>query len=338
MARPETGPRGGFWGRLKTLCGGSNGKADAATRQGAPGNGQTPPPPDELLREWRQALEHPHIQVRRAAARAFHPSQLVSQQVPSPVYRWRLLWPHIEHESPDIPVVETVVLALTEALNDEDGMVRESATEVLGCIPSESAVPALAKALRHKHVGIRRSAVKALAEASSGSPAAAPALAEALADADMQVRAEAARALGRTASQAVVPALMFALKDDSVEVRRWAARALGSIRNLASAPALIEALTDRDVGVRRTAAQALGYLRAQGAVSGLAEALADTAGPLPGGDVTDVRCMAAWALGETHSPQAAPALENALQDKNALVRDAANKALAKIRGLQPAAK
>jgi HEAT repeat protein len=336
MARPDTRARGGLWHRLKSLYGGPNGKADRVRPGGSPANGQAAFLPEELLREWQMALKHSHLQVRRAAASAFHPSQLMTQNPRSPVYRWRALWPHIERDPADTPIVETVVLSLTEALGDEDGMVRESAAEVLGCIPSETAVPALAKVLRHKHVGVRRSAVKALAEASSGSAAAAPALAEALADSDAHVRAEAARALGRTASQAAVPALMYALKDESVEVRRWATRALGSIRNLASAPALMEALKDRDVGVRRTAAQVLGHLRAQGAVPALAEALLDASGPLQGGDVTDVRCMAAWALGETHNPQAAPALERALHDKNALVRDAATKALAKVRGLQAA--
>lgn len=334
MARPETTARGGLWDRLKTFCGGPNGRTGAGGLGGPPAGGQTTPLPNELLREWQMALKHPHLQVRRSAASAFHPSQMLAQNSRSPAGRWRALWPYIERDPADTPVAETVVLSLTEALSDEDGMVREWAAEVLGCVPSESAVPALAKALRSKQLATRRSAVKALAEASSGSPAAAPALAEALADPDVQVRAEAARALGRTASQAAVPALVFALKDDSVEVRRWAAQALGAIRNLASTPALIEALRDRDVGVRRTAAQALGHLRAQGAVSALAEALGDASGSIHGGDATDARCMAAWALGETHNPQAAPALERALHDRNPLVREAATKALGNVRGVE----
>jgi HEAT repeat protein len=335
MAGPERRPRGGLWDRLKTVCRGSGaGPAGSASAPGS-GNGKVAIPPEELLQDWREALNHSSVQMRRAAANAFHPAQMLPDNPRAAGRRWRELWPHIENESADDPLVQSVVLALTVALSDEDGLVREAATEVLGYIPSELSIPGLTRALRHKHVGIRRSAVKALASASTGNPAAAPALAEALADSDEQVRAEAARALGKTASQAVVPALMYALKDESTEVRRWAARALDSVRNLASAPALIEALEDRDLGVRRIAAQALGHLRAQGAVAALAKALADTSGPLHGGDITDVRCMAAWALGEARSPQAVSALQEALHDSNPLVRDVAAKALAKIGDVQP---
>ena len=105
------------------------------------------------------------------------------------------------------------------------------------------------------------------------------------------IRADAAAALGHLGPQAknAVPALEEALKDEEAEVRAQAAQALAAIGEEAVQP-LTKALSDDNRQMRMGAALALGRMgrKAQAAAPALAEALEDR-------DIS-VRCHAAQAL------------------------------------------
>jgi HEAT repeat protein len=141
-------------------------------------------------------------------------------------------------------------------------------------------------------------------------PAATPVLLPFLHDENAWVRARTASALGRIHDARALPQLTQALMDSSSEVRFRAATALGGIRDGAAAPSLKAALNDEDDDVRAAAVEALGKLRDQSVLEELMQLLRE--------DGPTVRKAAAGALGEIGNPGAAPALIEALHDKNIL--------------------
>jgi HEAT repeat protein len=118
-----------------------------------------------------------------------------------------------------------------------------------------------------------------------------------LSDPQTNVQVQGAYGLGLLGAEArpAVPALIRTLKADTPLVRQNAASALGHIKAEEAVPALVEALGDREWVVRRQAASALGYI----------------------GPVARAAC---------EEP-----LNRCLQDRNSLVRKAAQDALVKLR-------
>jgi HEAT repeat protein len=243
------------------------------------------------------------------------------------------------------------------------------ALEAIGT-PAAAAVPALVAALsdRDESPRVRRRAEAALVAVGK---AATPALREALRADDPQVRAGAVHALGRLAVKdaAAAPGLIAALKDPEGSVRRVAAEALRDVLGDVDGalPPLLEALTDPDVEVRRAAAASLraaaGHRRITGpdeatAAAELYKAMKDedegvrtradgalaklglTEGyvvralvkRLKGGGAAD-RAAAAEALGRlgADARAAASALAEAAADPDEAVRQAARKALEKVK-------
>ena len=120
-----------------------------------------------------------------------------------------------------------------------------------------------------------------------------------------------------------VPRLIELVRESDPGTRYLAARALGQIGDEAEAavPALLDALRGEDMFLRAGVTGALikiGYP----AVPGLTAALFD--------DSNAVKRAACKALGKIGSTRAAPALQNALRDKNPGVRKLAAEALKRI--------
>jgi HEAT repeat protein len=165
---------------------------------------------------------------------------------------------------------EDIVLALIEALKDEESEIRTRATYVLGSMnmngkAKEFAIPALIETLTDEKSQVRIGAIYALgsigSEAKVAIPAIVLALTTVLKDREESVRSHAASALegiGIKAKQAV-PILIETLNDRVEIVRTSAALALGSIGAEAqeAIPALIDTLKDQQWYVRSFTAEAL---------------------------------------------------------------------------------
>jgi HEAT repeat protein/beta-lactamase regulating signal transducer with metallopeptidase domain len=204
------------------------------------------------------------------------------------------------------------VAALSEALGDEDPVVRLAAAQGLGGMEDPRAIEALSRALRSdESVEVRRMAAWALGEIEDAR--AVPALSEALrSDKDEEVRRMSAWALGEIESATAVEALGAALKDSSPEVRKTAVWALGEIESPNGVQHLIPFLDDESAEIRSQAAWALGEIESPKAVSALSAALDDRE--------PKVREMVVWALGEIEDASAVEGLAKALGDANVAVR------------------
>ena len=280
--------------------------------------------------DWDDALGEPDVRVRRAAAGVLRAEEADAVGLEPRETLWRSLIPHLGGR-----IGEVAAGRLADALRDPDAEVRAAAAETLGGLRCAQEVQALCEAARDSVDSVRRNAVGALGRVGDGRIA--PVLANALGDADAEVRAEAARALGSVAGHAAVVALSLAIRDVRAESRRRAARALVCIGSSTAVPVLTEALADRDPEVRYWCALALGQLRAPGTAHALAMALRAANDQACRLDVLGLRRMLIWALGETRSPVATPALHQALADPSPAIRTAAADALDRLPNAQAAA-
>ena len=248
--------------------------------------------------------------------------------------------------------------ALTTALDDPDAKVREAAAQAVGQLGPD-AVPTLAGMLTHRDKYVRRNAVWGLGKLGPLARAVLPDLCRALQDEDPRTASGAAQALGNMGADGAdaVPALAEAMRGTNIVLCRLASKALSQIGRPAL-PTLITHLRHHDPFVRGEAAVALGWmgLAAGPAVMYLIEvmeALPGAARPAaapvgtgtPPTGVTPTpadppspedgcRAGAAQALGRIGPAAAAavPALQQALTDPCAAVRQAAELSLRQIRG------
>jgi HEAT repeat protein len=251
--------------------------------------------------------------------------------------------------------------ALTEALNDGEAKVREAAAAAVGQVGPD-AVPALARMLRHPDKYVRRNAVWGLGKLGPLAKAVLPDLCRTLADVDPRTASGAAQALGSMGAEGAdaIPALTEAMRGTNIVLCRLAAKALSQIGRPAL-PTLVTHLKHHDPFVRGEAAVALGWMgpAAAPAVPHLVDVLrarpaarprpsALSPGPGAATPVTPIaltsgdpqptedgcRAGAAQALGRIGPPaaDAIPALQLALTDPSAAVRQAAEVALRQVRG------
>jgi len=143
----------------------------------------------------------------------------------------------------------------------------------------------------------------------------------ALSDRDGFVRATAAKLLGDTKDSAHVTLLAEHLSDDSDPiVRQRAAEALADVGGPGAVEALTLGLEDPVDKVRLASVEGLRVLGPAAARKGLERLLREDT-------VWEVRAQAARALGGAGAPEAAEALDAALEDPNEFVRSAAQNAL-----------
>jgi HEAT repeat protein len=234
--------------------------------------------------------------------------------------------------------------ALTQALKDDNMLVRRSAVCALGCLgPEAGARRAIESALSDKAPEVRQNAAWALGRMGADAVAS---LGRAVGDRDTLVQRDAAGALGKIAQsdanavRAVLPGLAALAVHSDNEVKKAALLALLPCVGPEDAKTekvylnIQRALLDGDEEVRRNAAFALsniGGVKAAPAVDILLEALRN-------GDV-DLKRQAAAGLRNIgpFAEKALPELQRALNDKDAPLRGAAAFALGGLgKGAEPA--
>lgn len=174
-----------------------------------------------------------------------------------------------------------IVRKLSQALNDEESLVRWTATETLAILGSKTAIPALLEAMRDASWTVRAAAVRALLELETEDIVeAVPGLLDALNDKSPLVREAAVAVLGKAADHSTIQHLAHRLTiDEDSFVRRTAALALAAFTGDSAASPLILAVEDPEENVRRAAIESLGKIHASSAVPILVNKLQDTSKP-----------------------------------------------------------
>jgi len=171
-----------------------------------------------------QALKHPNVYVRRAAAQALCTCRL--------------------------PAVNGPVTAALQG--DRDPQVRQAAAAALGWQGNAAAVPALIAALGDPQWQVADAAVAALGHVG---PQAVPALVGLFAQSTDRAY-QASRALA-SMGEGVSDTLIAQLASANPQVRRWSALTLGTLRAKKAEPALQRMAKSSDPGDRWVAAEAL---------------------------------------------------------------------------------
>lgn len=175
--------------------------------------------------------------------------------------------------------------------------------------------------LQSSNRNVRKQAVDKLGELKD--PAAVEPLIKALQDSDKIVRYSAAEALGNFCDPRAIEPLGKALYDNDSLVRLDATKALGKYKDKKTLDYLIYATKGYDYQVKYAAAKGLFYIPDPKAVAPLIDLVKDKIDD-------EVIIAASEALGETGSSQAIEPLRSLSEHKNAAVRQAAGKAIAKI--------
>lgn len=212
---------------------------------------------------------------------------------------------------------------LLEGLDAADPQLKLVAAQALGKIREIKATPHLVRCLQDPVEEVRDVALQAIAQI--GSEHAGPTL-QALNSLqehqDPELRMYGVQLAGGFDGEAVASWLDFAMKDESPLVRRAAVKALEQKADGAQnkAQGLVLALTDEDSEVRRVAAEALGKCGDPKAIDPLRLALADN-------DIW-VRAAAVRSIGHLGGDGAFALAETALEDEVGLVSIAALETLA----------
>jgi HEAT repeat protein len=221
------------------------------------------------------------------------------------------------------PVLDVLVDAMDTEVHTS---VRRNCPLALGALGAAAgpAVPALVALLADNDAAVRVNAAVALWQIEQH-PRALPVLEELIRRGRAPAPYFTAVALGRLGAEprVVAPVLVEALGHDDADVRRAAARSLGQLGR-AALTSLKKPLDDGNAEVRRSAVEAMGFIGAE-AVPALIYALRN--------DAHQARRAAARSLGRlgAAAKAAEAALIQAINDRDAQVREAAAKALKEIR-------
>lgn len=162
-----------------------------------------------------------------------------------------------------------------------------------------------------------------------------PGLNQNLGHQDPQIRLAAAKALGEIGSPGAFAALERALVDDDREVRLYAVRVLGG-RSHKGALKAVEAMVlarsaeDRDLTERQAFFDAFALIAGAAALAPLVELVQSGSGLFRRKASPGTRACAVAAIARIKHPDVRAVVEKATQDKEAVVRNAASRALREV--------
>ncbi len=218
--------------------------------------------------------------------------------------------------------------ALIEELKVADTLA-ERRTLFDALVTLRASIPSILHMLEDKRWFVQRNAAELLGELPS--PEAEAPLARLLKHSDERIRRAAAVSLGKIATGNAFAALRVALRDDSAEVRLVAATALGSWKRRTSSHSLVVALDGEEDGdVQLQIIATLGRVGTPDAVERLVS-IAAPGGTLFKRKAAAVRLAAVEALGQAATPEALAALKTLRDDKDQMIRDAAQRLVKGIR-------
>lgn len=201
---------------------------------------------------------------------------------------------------------------------DMHAEMRRRAIAVLGEIGSPSAIDALLRTATDLDEGIRHEVAAALARIRSLEFE--PALLTQLSDADVQIRRLVLKVLSIRGSREAIPVLSKLLRDDKQDPCGVDAEALRKVGcSNEDMPMMLDWLRQAVLEERADAAFALGNTGSPEAICALADSLKD--------ENAKIRSAAAGALGSVARPEVIPALLVALDDDDQFVRSQAATAL-----------
>ncbi len=303
---------------------------------------------------FKSALTDDDFRVRQAAARGLgrtsHPRAL------------NLVWAAFNNEDPDLRVAAAEILGemgnlwamgpLAEAaLYDVEKRVRIAAAKALGKLEPKGALERMVGPLERGNSEVRVAAAEAMSYLRNGNALVPLAEAALLEDVEA-VRTAAAISMGVLDSERAVQLVLPFLEDARGNVRLAAVEALANIGNESAAEHLPDlAVFDEDPGVRRAAAETISLLRSDWLPEPILQALDDEDGNarlasvealeiigieaaaehLPDlvlfDEVSDVRKVAARAIGTLHPDWLPEQIVQALDDDEAELRRAAVEAM-----------
>jgi HEAT repeat protein len=160
-----------------------------------------------------------------------------------------------------------------------------------------------------------------------------PPLLKLLKDELPQMRASAVEAIGKSGNAECLPKILPLLKDPKFEVRVATVSALGKMKNPDALEPIISMLTDSDVDMRKTAVESLTKLADPRSVAALIATLIDRESIVRHAAANALQVINfKWQISE-EAQKAIPYLEESLKHEEYWVREAASKALARIRNL-----
>lgn len=222
-------------------------------------------------------------------------------------------------EDPD----RVIAAAASKAVADQtDPMAMEYLLEIVGKGGTDDALETLQRYLTDDNLEFRHRAINTLRKLKT--PNAAPILRPFLSDPDHETRELAVRAIGSTGDKSVLPMLRQMLKSDqSDKVRAAAARSLGDLKDRKALTLLEEALHD----VRLVACQAVIAMGTIGQKSSLPALFSQLRS-----NASEIRYQACNAVAEIGDGSSTDPLLPLLDDKEPMVRRAAELALEKLGG------
>lgn len=167
---------------------------------------------------------------------------------------------------------------------------------------------------------LRREAVHALTKSDDDKTVGS--LCAILGDANENMRKSAAWALGRIGNEESIDCLLAALEDESEAVRDWSVRALRDMDSPKAIQGLIGAMKEAPPEEQVRMIRLIVEKRSEIILRSIAEFLSSPH--------TEVRRVAAWAMGVSPYPPAAASLEQLLDDEDPQVRKYAGAALRRL--------
>ena len=230
---------------------------------------------------------------------------------------------------------EPAIVHLLELLKIGSSAIRTSVAQTLERLQSRNEDPRtvepLISLLDDPDLQVRVAAMHALCQLTD--PRRIPPLLKLMESQTPQLRIGAIEAIGRTGRVEYLSRIVPAIKDPSFEVRIAATIALSKIKSPESLEPITSLLKDPDTDVRKTAVECMARMQDPRSVKALIHALVDKESVVRHGAANALQIINfQWRISE-EAQKAIPFLESALKDDEYWVREAATKALARIKAL-----